>query len=262
MQDKTLILYCVNDFLNPNFRNFLNLAKNTDTYTFVCIYNNTLPGVMPSDIPFSIYCTQKDKGFDFGAYSKFLFDHIKFLKCFKYFLFINSNVQLCIPSYVKDWVSLFTSQIDEKKGNMLGGASINCADVSGTINPCKFSHVMADIFCLNLQGVLTLIMEGIFSLSLSTSQYDRVVNKEIKMSRLFIEKYGWNITCLMKIYEGYDFRNIKNDDNRMFLGDIQYENSYFNTNISPYEILAIKTDRNFNKRWLNLYSTKNSYQKV
>jgi hypothetical protein len=71
------------------------------------------------------------------------------------------------------------------------------------------------------------------------------LNKEIKMSRLILER-GWNIGCLMKYYNGVDFRFLTTSwtDYKPFLGDVMttknFSDKLFN---NFFELVFIKGSR-------------------
>jgi hypothetical protein len=79
----------------------------------------------------------------------------------------------------------------------------------------------------------------------TTTLYETVVEKEIKMSQMVLEK-GWNISCTAKKYQNIDYRKVKNNINISAngkYGDPHFQGTYFGNTVDPFEIIFIKTNR-------------------
>jgi hypothetical protein len=73
---------------------------------------------------------------------------------------------------------------------------------------------------------------------------DTIEQKEVLMSRKIIDN-DWNIGCLMKYYDGVDFRfkgKQPNEYERPFIGDIMWVESYGKF-WNEFEIVFVKGNR-------------------
>lgn len=87
----------------------------------------------------------------------------------------------------------------------------------------------------------------------------------IKVLKVFDVLYNnWNIACMMKLYDGVDFRpchieqSIKKHgigkvtinplqvvaSNKILLSNMEFATSYYGTYTHPYEVIFVKTNRN------------------
>lgn len=238
---KTLVLYVfheVTDLVNNFFKNAL---FESDSVDFFIICNNistefTLPYEWKN-----LYCLQRANiGYDFAGWSEALLTN-DFYKSYTHFIFVNSSVVgPYLPRYYKGrWTDVY---LDGLKDNVkLFGSTINCSK-DELIDINKYCHVQSYIFSLEINTLQYLIDEEIFTMKNENFNFaDTVYNKEIKMSRLIIEK-GWNIGCLYSYYKDIDFTFQTTNRPIKFLGDIMYPR-FYNVYWTLYELVFVKGNR-------------------
>jgi hypothetical protein len=204
------------------------------------------------NIDFSIVCNNKDitfnypdyvdvfyrnnKGMDFGAWSEYLLKDSKYKK-YDNFIFVNSSV---IGPFLKDkvkWTDIFLNGL--RNNIKLFGSTINCIE---NPNSC---HVQSYIFSMDLKTLKYLISCDIFCLNYENDKLKVVNNKEIRMSRLILDK-GWNIGCLLKHYKNVDFtfKNKKpfNFPTGFFKNDLMNKNCYLKF-WNEYDLVFVKGNR-------------------
>lgn len=245
----TLCIYTYyekNDTYKKNCEYFIENGMNDKSeYLFVINGNST--------IDFSRYNTiyRENKGYDWGAYTQAI-RSIDINK-YKYFIFINTSI-IGPCSYFENWQSSFTDLI---KGDVkLVGPYIsiycennNCNMTEKSLAKFKdlgfdppFNHVSCPIFATD-QECLLYLKDSIFVEDERELEYiEMVYDKEVKMS-LLVLKNNWNISCLAKRYQGHDYRTLKTDINPTSLIGVAFlgPNQYFGENISPEEVIFIKT---------------------
>jgi len=122
---------------------------------------------------------------------------------------------------------------------------INCGNEWGDVIDISGAHVQSFAFTTDRIGLNILINSKIFKLKEhSTNFVELIVNNEIRMSREIINN-GFNIGCILKIYNNVDFRNINSTT--------FYEDQMTQDNIkkyTPYEVVFIKTNRHIDE---NIY---------
>ena len=194
---KTLIIYTfyeLNEYVKYVLNNAFFYHKN---YKFVIVINNP---TLKIDVPIYVDVVNRDNvNFDFGAYSYYL-NHNKY-DIYDQFLFFNASlIGPFVPNgYTKPWTDIFLDKLTNDV--KLVGISIN---IQISI------HVQSMLFCFSLETLKLLIKNGIFSNNVVYYNLnDVVINKEVKMSTIILNNKG-NIACIIKKYNGIDFRNTKN----------------------------------------------------
>jgi hypothetical protein len=248
----TLVLYVFHEY-NYRVDYFLKNAVFDDSYTkFLVICNNgdqatrtKLSSVVPSYVE-TLY--RENINYDFGGWTEAIHRNNTYLN-YDYFIFTNSSVMgpFISPSSVHGrkripWTEIFTSGLTESI-KLFG-----CTIASG-IYP---SHVQSYLFCMNRSTLAFLITTSIFSNThidepldesiwktiASDSPFSYAIYKEINMSQLCL-KEGWNIGCMMKYYEGEDFR--KEQGSRIRYSDIMFSDNMIDEcpidMIIPYKIV-------------------------
>jgi hypothetical protein len=241
MKSRTLVIY-VFHVINKNVLHFIQNAlfdDNSVTFLFVC--NSPLRISLPSYVKI---INRPNVGYDFGGWSYGLLTDNLYQE-YDNFIFVNSSaLGPFIPNYYTNkWTDIYINGL--KDNIKLFGSTINCsASVYGpiVINPVKDSHVQSYIFSVNKDTLIYLIECGIFSITDYINDFNNlIVEREIKMSRLIIEK-GWNIGCLMDIYKGVDFTFKTPPKPINYLGDVMINNNY-NKIWTLKEIVFIKGNR-------------------
>ena len=183
----------------------------------------------------NIYIIRRDnKGHDFASWSHALKNHN--YSEYDRFIFLNDTViGPFIPLYVDNsnkWYEMFCKQLSNIY--KLSGLSINYVPW----NSRKFSaHVQSMMFCTDLIGLNILISNKILCddlnnyINIIKDKRNFIKKYEIGMSEQIIKK-GYKITCL-------NYTSLKNKE----VGDIWYNNKYFNTTVNPLETMFIKSNR-------------------
>jgi len=240
---KTLVLFVYYDY-NTRVHSFLKNAIFLDKDVDFMIIDNSeeAPPMVPEHV---IYFNIKGAGYDFGGWSRALL-YNDLYKEYDNFIFVNSTaVGPFLPSYVNEkWTDIYINGL--KNGIKLFGSTISTESINLINDPEGSSHVQSYIFAMDLEVLMFLIKNDIFSLKSDARTLPELrLNKEIKMSRLILER-GWNIGCLMKYYNGVDFRFLTTSwtDYKPFLGDVMttknFSDKLFN---NFFELVFIKGSR-------------------
>uniref|UniRef100_A0A6C0DLC3 Glycosyltransferase n=1 Tax=viral metagenome TaxID=1070528 RepID=A0A6C0DLC3_9ZZZZ len=222
---KLLVLYVFHE-LNNRVNTFIKDAIFLDPdIDFLFINNGSKEEpVLPDHV---IYFKTNNDGYDFGGWSKALL-YNNLYKDYDSFIFVNSSAMgPYLPSYFKGkWTDIYLDGLTEDV--KLFGSTINTQLANSLDDPEKYSHIQSYIFSMNLETLTFLISKEIFTItSFSKSFNHAFLNKELKMSRLIIEN-GWNIGCLMKYYNGVDFRFLASriSDYKPFLGEVMLAKNF------------------------------------
>lgn len=186
-------------------------------------------------------------GFDFGAWSDALLTD-NFYQKYTHFIFLNCSVSgPFVPNYHQGkWVDIFINPLNDDV--RLFGTTINTIS-----DPSKSAHVQSFVFSMERKTVEYLISRNVFTqLHYCQDIHQTIALKEVRMSREIIQA-GWNLGCLMKYYQGVDWRSKESMSKVSPLGDICYENRYFGQTTHPYEVIFVKSNRNQNPTWLAMY---------
>ncbi|CAN5873993.1 hypothetical protein BH23THE1_BH23THE1_34460 [soil metagenome] len=239
---KTLILYVFHE-INDNVDFFFKHALIDDPkYHYIIVINNPkLEFPYPIHIANYKVINRENVGYDFGGWSDALsnVDRTQYER----FIFINSTVAgPFYPVWEIDWIHIFNKMI---KGPVkLAGSTIGMFDN-------KF-HVQSMTMVVDQIGLNVGYSHGIFGGPIPPRS-ELVAKNEIGFSQIIL-KSGYNIGCLMKVYQDIDFREFnleKIDESTINWHCLGYE-------VEPYEVLFAKFTQANVKR-LILYQNKLSY---
>jgi hypothetical protein len=236
------------DYKN-NFKYFLNHGiYNTMDYLIIINGECSVPFLPRKNVRVLF---RENIGYDFGAYAHGLSfignekDH------YNYFFFINTSVRGPFMFPGEDLSTWSTTFMDLFQGDIhLVGCTINVCEDSKIQSHFQqsgvFPHVQTYMFVLDRMG-LDLLEPTIFSTNLiPSSLWDTILNYEVGMSQKILQN-NWNIACLAKKYQGYDYRKVTknfNPDASVYTGDPCYPFAYFGNTLDAREIIFMKTKRN------------------
>jgi hypothetical protein len=191
---KTLVLYVFHE-RNERVDHFFAHGFFADpAVDFIVIANGVYldPAELP---PYVKYFPRENIGYDFGAWSDALLQGDLY-QHYETFLFINSSVLgPFMPTYYPGkWTDVY-----------LRGLSDSVKLFGSTISTREVPHVQSYAFALDRATLVYLIACGIFSRSYVETFNDAIWQKEVLMSRKVLD-HGWNIGCLLPLYQGVDFR--------------------------------------------------------
>lgn len=222
---KTLCLYVFHQYtLNVQF--FIKHGLFQDpTVDFILIANDPdFKMVLPCPV-----VVRKNENYDFGAWSEVLLTSDKY-KQYDYFILINSTVRgPFLPPWFrqKNWTKLFTEQITDQ------------VKLFGTMI-CIFDgrpHVQSMLLTTDRIGLQIGINQGIFQLGQTPLTKGEIsANKEIQYSTEILNA-GYNIGCLLRAYQGIDFRKSSFHHQTICLFELF---SYYGMAIHPYEVIFPK----------------------
>lgn len=227
---RTLCIYAFHQY-NYNVDFFIKNGLFSDTnIDFYFVINDP---DFKLDVPGCTVINRNNDNFDNGGWSHVLFlkDENRFLyEKYDYFVFLNSTVRgPFLPVWRKDknWIKSFTDQLtDELK---LFGTMI-----------CFFNynvHVQSMFFATDKIGLQIGINAKIFAQDEpSLTKFDVCMNKEIGYSTSILDA-GYNIGCMLKAFDGVDFRKCRKMVNTLYFFEPY---SYFGTNVHPYEVIFCK----------------------
>ena len=190
----------------------------------------------------------ENKNNDYGAYCDVL-PKVFIRGVYKAYLFINCSTRgpFFTPSDESKWyqpfVNLLNNEIQLSGGsiNMLSPKSKFVKDLPKITG--AYSHVQTSAYCLASNAVEFLLSDGFYDISKRLSKSEVITYYEIGLSRRIIQN-DWNISCLLKKYQGLDFRQNPEDINpTSWGGDPLYKNAYFGTTVNSEEIIFVKTHK-------------------
>lgn len=233
------VFHIYNNRVKYFFRYCIFESSNVD---FLIICNDKTTQI-EEDLPKfnNIFVFKRDNlGYDFGGWSDGILTN-NLYKNYTHFIFCNSSI--IGPFLEKDfqgkWTDIYINGL-YKNNSRLFGSTINTIQM-----PYLFAHVQSYIFSLDLEALEYLIEEEIFRLGkYSKTMTETVLSKELLMSRKILDN-GWNISCLLPIYENVDFisqTNNKNVNNMYLYGDVM-TNKYFGNLWSLEQLVFIKGNR-------------------
>lgn len=237
---RVAILYIFHQY-NDHVRFFLKHGIRPE-YEYFFIYQ----GVDQIDFPYPDKLLRRENiGYDFGGWSDQLFrngNSDQLVKdAFDHYIFVNSSITgPFFPTYAidQDWPKIFVDMLGKDTNVQLSGITINCDKwiYQGDV----MAHIQSMLFCMNRETLHFLIEKGIFNSSkFITDKWQLISECEIRMSQLILER-GGNIACLMKIYDGVDFRK---DTGNFRNGDPWYNGSVHGDTLHPYETIFFKNNR-------------------
>lgn len=231
---KTVILYVFHE-ITSMVKYFDNYTFKKDDYDFIYIINNnniSNDELIQLNLKNLTNIYKRDNiGYDFGAWSAVILD-CQLEQKYDRFIFVNSSVYgpILNDNYdvnVCNWCDI-----------MLKGLNEEVKLYGSTINGAYNFHIQSFAFCMNVDTLKYLIKEGIFRKGINyTNIWNVVVNHELKMSKLILEK-GWMIGSMCEITKNVDFRNANNN----IYPDIQFKR-YLNKALKPREVMFIKGNR-------------------
>jgi hypothetical protein len=229
---KTLVLYVFNE-LNKNVSSFITNSIFLDHDIDFVVINNGCHNepVLPDYV---IYFKSDKIGSDFLAWSRGIL-YNELYKDYDNFIFLNSDASgPYLPSYFQGrWTDIYLNGLTDTI--RLFGSTISTES-----DPESLSHVQAYVFAMNKATLEFLITKQIFSMTDTLKD-----SKEIKMSRFVLEN-GWNIGCLMRYYNGVDFRFLASNpsDYKPFLGNPLVSKNFSNRIFNNfYEFVFIKSSQ-------------------
>jgi hypothetical protein len=197
------------------------------------------------------YVTAPNRNNDFGGYIKYVQEY--FNSSYKYYIFVNSSVRgPFTPSYLTDfWGNIFTSKLDENV--KLAGTSINILPRDSWLvknhseafqHDNLFAHVQSTSYALDREAMEFLISVGFYSNDDYLNKIEVILSYELRLSREIIGR-GWNITSILPVYEGVDYRigSVPWENTSAKEGDVMWEQSFYGRSVSPLEAVFIKTNR-------------------
>lgn len=247
---KILVLYVFHVF-DKRVKYFLrNNVFMDDNIKFLLILNNNTDDFKKSELKlipkYAILLRRDNIGWDFGGWSEGLLKD-NYYQNFDYYLFLNHS---CIGPFIKkdekrNYVDIYVDKLNEN--TKLVGSTINTMN-----NPLEMSHVQSYIFATDKEALNYLISKKIFTMeidkNLSASMFRAIARtKEIKLSRCLIDN-GWNICCLHKYFDNYDFtiQNLKKSNKDLEYGsklnDIMFK-KYDNVLWTKDELVFVKGNR-------------------
>jgi len=237
-QQKILCIYAYyekNKDYKTNLEYFLTHGINNHMDYIIVINGNHTFSSFP---PCVRVVQRKNSGLDFDAYSHVLLEVINDTSLYTHYIFLNGSVRgpfayrrEVLDRWQDELLGLLTEEI------RLVGTTINGGFPEYSIITV---HVQSQVFAMDRECLDLLIREGIFeSSSGEKSKHEVIVHKEVGMSSVVL-KNGWNISCLAKKLQGYDYRTASM--NKTFWRDPCYKDAYFGESLDAREILFIKTD--------------------
>lgn len=224
---KRLILYLLHE-ITDNVKFFLKygIYQSVDDHFLIIINHPDLPLSYPSYENVRIL-HRPNRGYDFGGWSAGLFFDHNYQK-YDYYIFVNSSVRgPFLPSWFQgNWVDLFTRLItDEVK---LGGTSIG-------INFGQ-PHIQSVLLVTDRVGLEIGMENNIFIQDFPPLGKMYIIRDyEIKYSQVILKK-GYNIACLLREYQGWDFRRPH--------PSLPYNTCPYSTNTTfyyvPYQVIFVK----------------------
>lgn len=262
--EKTLIIY-VTHTMNENLTFFCNNGYiDNPMYDFIFVFNDPLFKLifLPQKKNVRVI-TRENIGGDFGGWTHALFykdDDGKYTyEKYHFFVLLNSTVRgPFLPQWYNQekqiyWPELFKSKINDNV--KLVGSTINLSGyVCNEYNIKYIPHVQSMLLVTDMIGLKIGIDNKIFDRNfMSMGKIETIIKKEIGFSRAIIEK-GFNISCMLQLYRNIDFRNDVSEKLKDVIGDHWYHEKYVGINISPFEVIFFKTNRNVTPKILEKYT--------
>jgi hypothetical protein len=245
---KIAILYTFH-VLKPPIERFIQRAIfESDEYKFILIPCGI--SITHLNIPRYVQIFNRPNiGYDFGAWSDVILLP-GFVDTYTHVICINSSVTgpFTPPYYCGKWPDIFINPLNDQL--RLFGCTI-----SDKYQTHVHVYIQTYVFSLEISTLQHLINRGIFSPAYTRTMNDTIVYREIEMSCEII-RAGWNIGCLMKYYEGIDWRDPDSTKRVTAIGNVCSAGKYFGNNIHPYEVVFLKHKSDFSTTWLAIYETE------
>ena len=241
-QTRTLIIYVYAEThglarqnLNFFIRTAVNQSHDADYYFILqringATFTETQLPTLPSN---AHYIQHENKCFDIGTIGWFLSSGIIDIMKYKYFIFLNSSVRgPFIVSYYDSpiWYTIFTRRLNDYI--KLVGCTINCE-----IAP----HVQSYLWALDNTG-LSFFLKNTTVFSCYKSKDETIQRAEVGASQILLRS-GFGIDCLMKKYQGIDFRS--NINSLCKSGRNPTFNKWVDgITLDPFEVVFVKVRNN------------------
>jgi hypothetical protein len=151
--------YEKNEEYKENFKYFLNNGGLLDNVDYYFILNGKCTVSIPDRKNIKII-KRENKGFDFGAWSHTIAEHLD--RDYDYYIFINTSVR---GPYNKNWLNIFLDLFNKDNVRLVGSTinifDWNLHDYYGY--PPPYSHVQTMFFILDNIGFKFLEKEGYFN---------------------------------------------------------------------------------------------------
>jgi hypothetical protein len=194
----------------------------------------------------------ENKNNDYGGYSKFI--KSQNINKYNFFIFINSSVRgpFLLSHSPSDWTSPFIEKLSGE--THLVGSSINQLP---TLNlhskilekhyayPPPYVHVQTTSYALTAEALHHLISIGFYANDRLMSKPEVIALYELRLSREII-KNGWNISCVLPLYDSIDYRCDSDVPENHFAknGNVLFQKGFLGRTLSPFELIFIKINRN------------------
>jgi len=186
---RSVVIYVFHE-MNERVEYFLqNALFQADDVEFIIVCNSkTLEFTAP---PYAKILRRDNIGYDFGAWS----DAVAAFPLYDRYLFVNSSVMG--PFIPGKWTDIFFNRLTDEV--RLVGPTINYTQ-------CVPVHVQSYLFCMNVETLGFLHVRKIFTTKNYETEFEGAIyNREIRMTTEVLSM-GWNIECLLKDYQGVDWR--------------------------------------------------------
>lgn len=230
---KTVVVYTFHE-LNESVKFFVKhgILKSPDVH-FVMICNSDAKIDVPSYVT---YINRPNIGYDFGGWAHAIYNlNLNLRETYDYFVMLNSSVRgPFIPPWctTRNWTKIFTRLIDYR--TKLVGTTIG-------IHP-YLTHIQSMTMMFDRVGLDIGTQDGIFERNpIERPKHDIIMLKEIGFSQS-IMKRGYKIRPIVSAYYNSPIPPISRIQTLIQFTD----NSYFGTNLHPYEVVFIKDRTNIN----------------
>lgn len=234
MSGKTLVVYLFHEYNSRVECFFKNCIFEDEFVDFMVVCNNpNINFIVPAYVK---VMKRNNIGYDFGGWSDALLTDELYKKYDTFIMANSSIVGPYLPLYYRGkWTDIFVDGLRENV--KLFGTTINRKPFRNH----KLVHVQSFLFSMNKETLEFLIKKEIFTQSKYTQTMDATIReKEIGMSSVLLE-HGWNIGCLMPLYNGVDFTKFP-DEGLPDINDIAWENQFCKY-WSPESVVFIKGNR-------------------
>lgn len=228
---RTVVIYTFHE-INDNVRFFIKHGLFKSNYIdFVIVCNGLHKLEVPSYVT---YLNRENIGHDFGGWAHAIYN-LNLREKYQLFVCINSSVRgPFIPPWspVKNWVHIFTRLIDYK--TKLVGTSLGSHKYK--------MHIQSMVLAFDQVGLDIGISAGIFERNpIMRERWDIIEQKEIGFSQHILNA-GYKIRPILSAY--FNSNVLPNDS---IATRIHFtNNSYYGTNIHPYEVIFIKDKEGIN----------------
>lgn len=228
---RTVVIYTFHE-VNENVRFFLKhglFKSNLIDFVVVCNGNHQLE--VPSYVT---YLNRENVGHDFGGWS-YAIHQLNLREKYQFFVCINSSVRgPFIPPWspIKNWVWIFTRLLDYR--TKLVGTSIGSH---------KYRlHIQSMVLVFDQIGLDIGLRLGIFEKNpVARERWDVIEQKEIGFSQAILTS-GYRVRPIISAYYNANITAQDVIPNRIHLTN----NSYYGTNLHPYELIFIKDKEGIN----------------